>query len=60
MRTKGKLITQWLASVLVILLVISAVAIPFGITNEGGNSSPSKDEFLEESGVNLDKEYIVF
>ena len=60
MRSKGKLITQWFASVLVILLLISAIAIPLRkINNIGGNSSP-KDEATEDSGVTLDKNIIFF
>ena len=60
MRSKGKLITQWFASVLVILLVVSAIAIPLRkINNAGGGSSP-KDETTEQSGVSFDKEIIIF
>ena len=61
---KGKLLFQWLSSVLVILLVVSAISIPFKKNGGFGGSSSSSGNSTEdtniEDGIYLDKEILNF
>ena len=61
---KGKLLIQWLSSVLVILLVVSAISIPFkkngGFGGSSSSSGNSSEDTKIEDGIYLDKKEIIF